>query len=185
MRLLSIGVMCISMLMLAMASAARPSNDELKKQVAATERAFAATMKARDHAAFTSFLADEAIFLSGPTALRGRETVAKAWRKYYEGERAPFSWEPEQVEVVESGTLAYSGGPVYAHGTSTVEVPCAARNSTRTPAPLLARTGMVSRIGSETAGSGPFPGLAGECLLQGKELSGALGMARNPSPCIL
>ena len=113
MRLLSIGVMCISMLMLAMASAARPSHDALKKQVADTERAFAATMKARDHAAFTSFLADEAIFFSGPTPLRGRDTIANAWRKYYEGERAPFSWEPEQVEVVDSGTLAYSGGPVY------------------------------------------------------------------------
>ncbi|PQO98188.1 DUF4440 domain-containing protein [Massilia phosphatilytica] len=116
MRLLSIGVMCISMLMLAVASAARPSPEELKKQVADTERAFAATMKARDHAAFTSFLAEEAIFFSGPTALRGRERIANAWRKYYEGERAPFSWEPEQVEVVESGTLAYSGGPVYDPG---------------------------------------------------------------------
>lgn len=116
MRLLSIGVMCISMLMLAMAGAARPSHDELKKQVAETERAFAATMKARDHAAFISFLADEAIFFSGATALRGRDAVADAWRKYYQGERAPFSWEPEQVEVVESGTLAYSGGPVYDAG---------------------------------------------------------------------
>jgi ketosteroid isomerase-like protein len=116
MRLLSIGVMCISMLMLAVASAARPSNDELKKQVAATERAFAATMKARDHAAFTAFLADEAIFFAGQTALRGRDNVANAWRKYYEGELAAFSWEPEQVEVVESGTLAYSGGPVYDAG---------------------------------------------------------------------
>jgi ketosteroid isomerase-like protein len=54
-----------------------------------------------------------AIFFSGATALRGRDAVADAWRKYYQGERAPFSWEPEQVEVVESGTLAYSGGPVY------------------------------------------------------------------------
>jgi len=116
MRLLSIGVMCISMLMLAMASAARPSHDELKKQVADTERAFAATMKARDHAAFISFLADEAIFFSGTTALRGRASIAAAWRKYYQGEHAPFSWEPEQVEVVESGTLAYSGGPVYDAG---------------------------------------------------------------------
>ena len=88
MRLLSIGVMRISTLMLAMASAARPSPDELKKQVADTERAFAATMKARDHAAFTSFLADEAIFFAGPTPLRGREAVANAWRKYYDGARA-------------------------------------------------------------------------------------------------
>ncbi len=116
MRLLSIGIMCISLLMLAMASAARPSHDELKKEVAAAERAFAATMQARDHAAFTAFLADEAIFLSGPTVLRGREMIANAWRKYYVGDRAPFSWAPEQVEVVESGTLAYSGGRVYDAG---------------------------------------------------------------------
>jgi ketosteroid isomerase-like protein len=113
MRLLSIGIMCISLLMLAMATAARPSRDELKKQVAATERAFAATMRARDHAAFAAFLADEAIFFSGPTVLRGRDMIANAWRKYYVGDRAPFSWAPEQVEVVDSGTLAYSGGPVY------------------------------------------------------------------------
>jgi uncharacterized protein (TIGR02246 family) len=114
MRLLSIGFLCISMLMLAVASAARPSNAVLKKQVADTERAFAATMKARDHAAFTGFLAEEAVFFSGPgSVLRGREAVANAWRKFYDGPQAPFSWEPEEVEVVDSGTLAYSGGPVY------------------------------------------------------------------------
>ena len=112
MRLLSIGVMVMSMFMLAMASAARPSNAELKKQVQDTERAFAATMKARDLAAFKGFVADEAVFFSGPTPLRGRAAIADAWSKYYEGPQAPFSWEPEQVEVVDSGTLAYSGGPV-------------------------------------------------------------------------
>ena len=116
MRLLLIVVLCISMLMLMLmvASAARPSNAELKKQVADTERAFAATMKARDHAAFARFLADEAVFFSGPgSVLRGREAVANGWRKFYDGPQAPFSWEPEEVEVVDSGTLAYSGGPVY------------------------------------------------------------------------
>lgn len=116
MRLLSIGVMCISVLMLAVAGAARPTAADLKRQVADTERAFAATMKARDHAAFTRFLADEAIFFSGAKALRGRDAIAAAWRPYYDGPQAPFSWEPEQVEVVESGTLAYSGGPVYDAG---------------------------------------------------------------------
>jgi len=116
MRLLSIGVLCISMLMLAIASAARPSNADLKRQVADTERAFAATMKARDYAAFTRFLADEAVFFSGATVLRGRDAIGAAWRAYYDGPQAPFSWEPEQVEVLASGTLAYSGGPVYDAG---------------------------------------------------------------------
>jgi ketosteroid isomerase-like protein len=112
MRLLSIGIMCVSMVMLMMASSARVSNADLARQVAGTERAFAATMRDRDHAAFASFLAEEAVFMSGGTTLRGRAAIAQAWARYYTGERAPFSWEPEQVEVVDSGTLAYSGGPV-------------------------------------------------------------------------
>lgn len=98
----------------AAASAQRLSNAELKKQVADAERAFAATMKARDHAAFTRFLSDEAIFFEGNGAvLRGKEAIARAWKNYYVQPEAPFSWEPEEVEVVESGTLAYSGGPIY------------------------------------------------------------------------
>lgn len=116
MRLLSIGVLCISIVMLAVAGAARSSNAALKRQVTESERAFAATMKARDHAAFTGFLADEAIFFTGGTALRGRDAIAQAWRAYFVGARAPFSWEPDEVEVVASGTLAYSGGPVYDAG---------------------------------------------------------------------
>jgi len=113
MRLLSIGVLCLSVLMLAMAGAARPSNADLKRQVADAERAFAATMKARDHAAFTRFLAEEAVFLSGASTLRGRDAIAGAWRAYYDGRQAPFSWKADRVEVLDSGTLAYSGGPVY------------------------------------------------------------------------
>ena len=31
----------------------------------------------------------------------------------FRGESIPFSWEPEQVEVLDSGTLALSTGPVY------------------------------------------------------------------------
>jgi ketosteroid isomerase-like protein len=113
MRLLSIGVLCISMFMLAVASAARPTNAELKKQVTEHERAFAATMKARDHAAF-QFPGRGGGVLSGPgSVLRGREAVATAWKNTTTARRRRFSWEPEEVEVVESGTLAYSGGPVY------------------------------------------------------------------------
>ncbi|WP_426317876.1 YybH family protein [Pseudoduganella sp. R-43] len=91
---------------------APPSNAELKQQVADTERAFAATMARRDHQAFASFLADEAIFYSGPKVLRGRDTVAAEWKAFYEKPEAPFSWEPDQVEVLDSGTLAHSSGPV-------------------------------------------------------------------------
>lgn len=84
----------------------------LRDEVLATERAFAKTMADRDHAAFVSFLASETIFFSGEKPLRGAEAVAAWWKKYYEGKEAPFSWEPAQVEVLESGTLALSTGPV-------------------------------------------------------------------------
>lgn len=119
MRLRWFSLMCAAFLTLAAAaSAGRLTNAELKKQVVDTERAFAATMKARDHAAFTNFLSEDAVFFGGNgEVLRGKEAVAKAWKNLYLKPEAPFSWEPEQVEVVESGTLAYSGGPVYnAHG---------------------------------------------------------------------
>ena len=87
--------------------------DELKKQVADTERAFAATMKVRDHAAFVSFLSEEAIFFDGKQSLVGKEAVASKWKAYYDGKEAPFSWEPDSVEVLASGNLAASSGPVY------------------------------------------------------------------------
>ncbi|MYN08805.1 YybH family protein [Pseudoduganella aquatica] len=95
------------------AARAAPSNAELVQQVADTERAFAATMRQRDLAAFTSFLSDETVFYSGPTPLRGKEQVAAFWKKFYDGKEAPFSWEPDQVDVTDSGTLAHSSGPVY------------------------------------------------------------------------
>lgn len=95
------------------AGASPLSNADLKKQVADTERAFAATMKARDHAAFTSFLSDEAVFFTGAAPLHGKEAVANGWKRFYEKAAAPFSWEPDEVEVLASGTLAISSGPVY------------------------------------------------------------------------
>jgi ketosteroid isomerase-like protein len=89
------------------------SNAELREEVRATERAFAKTMADRDHAAFVSFLAPEAVFFSANGVLRDSKQVSDGWKRMYEGAKAPFSWEPEQVEVLDSGTLALSSGPVY------------------------------------------------------------------------
>jgi len=95
----------------AAASAVAETNDELREQVRKTETAFAKTMADRDHAAFVRFLADDTVWL-GRTVLRGRQQVADAWKRLYEGKEAPFSWEPERVEVNDSGTLGISTGPV-------------------------------------------------------------------------
>ncbi len=90
-----------------------PSPAELKQEVLATERAFAQSMADRDFEAFASFLSEECIFFSGPTPLRGKAEVSAAWKRYYSDPAAPFSWEPGQVEVLDSGDLALSTGPVY------------------------------------------------------------------------
>lgn len=82
-------------------------------RVRATEAAFAATMAARNHDAFTSFLSEEAVFFGGASVMRGKGAVSEAWKRFFEGDAAPFSWAPADVEVLDSGTLALSSGPVY------------------------------------------------------------------------
>ena len=93
-------------------SAQESDLDQLRQQVEDTERAFANTMVNRNHDAFTSFLSDETIFFSGETPLRGKQQVADAWKPYFQEPGAPFSWEPQTVVVLDSGTLALSSGPV-------------------------------------------------------------------------
>ena len=95
------------------AVAEEPENASPREQVRDTERAFAQTMADRDHEAFTQFLSNEAIFFDDGEPLRGKQQVAEAWKAYFEQPEAPFSWAPERVEVLESGTLAHSSGPVY------------------------------------------------------------------------
>lgn len=81
-------------------------------EVRAREVAFAKTMAERNLEAFAEFVSSEAIFFNGDSPLRGRDTIVTAWSTLFEGERAPFSWQPELVVVLESGDLAHSSGPV-------------------------------------------------------------------------
>jgi ketosteroid isomerase-like protein len=87
-------------------------NAALVKQVTDTERAFADSMARRDFAAFARFVADEAVFYTAPQPLRGKAAVLKFWKRDFEGPQAPFSWVPDKVDVLPSGTLAHSSGPV-------------------------------------------------------------------------
>jgi len=88
------------------------TTEALAAQVRAAETAFAKTMAARDHDAFASYVADEALFFGTTSVLRGKAAVVTGWKDYFDGARAPFSWEPETVEVLDSGTLALTSGPV-------------------------------------------------------------------------
>jgi uncharacterized protein (TIGR02246 family) len=91
-----------------------PAGDRLEvlaRQVRTTETAFAATMAHRDLKAFARFLAPDAVFVDDPVN-RGPDAIVAAWRSYFEGAQAPFSWAPETIAVLDTGRLALSSGPV-------------------------------------------------------------------------
>ncbi|HEY4368139.1 MAG TPA: nuclear transport factor 2 family protein [Steroidobacteraceae bacterium] len=92
--------------------AGEESIETLASQVRASENAFAATMANRDLQAFATFIADDAVFF-GDGALRGKQAVVAGWKALYAGEQAPFSWKSASVEVLATGTLAHSSGPVF------------------------------------------------------------------------
>lgn len=106
-------LLLIGPFLLAMAAVAHAEGDaDLTRQVSAAESSFAASMAARDFEAFASHVADDAIFFGPAGALRGKAAVLDDWHKFFEGEQPPFSWAPEAVEVLSSGKLAHSSGPV-------------------------------------------------------------------------
>jgi len=91
---------------------AAPDLTALAREVDATERAFARSMAERDHLTFSTLLSQQAVFFSDRQVLRGKAEVAAAWKAYFDAPAAPFSWEPDRVEVLADGTLALSTGPV-------------------------------------------------------------------------
>ena len=92
--------------------AAADAASTLQEQVLASERAFAKSMADRNREAFASYVADDAIFFGGPVPLQGKAQVVHGWAGFFEGTEAPFSWEPDEVEVLSSGKLALSTGLV-------------------------------------------------------------------------
>ena len=112
MRVVTLVFILLAGTLISACSAMRQVNADPQQEVRNTERAFAQSMVDRDHEAFATFLSNEAVFFSGSQVLRGKEAVAQAWKRFFEGPTAPFSWQPEQVEVLPAGGLALSSGPV-------------------------------------------------------------------------
>ena len=102
------------LLVLAFALAPSPgqTKPDLNRQVFEAESSFAYTMAARDLKAFGTFVAKDAIFFGRRGVMRGRAEVVEGWTPLFKDPKPPFSWHPEMVEVLESGTLAHSSGPV-------------------------------------------------------------------------
>lgn len=85
----------------------------LTRQVFVAESSFAATMTQRDSVAFARFIAADAVFFGEKAVLRGKAAVVGGWSRFFAGPDAPFSWRPEKVEVLDSGGLGLSTGPVH------------------------------------------------------------------------
>lgn len=90
---------------------AHDPTETLRAQVFAAERAFARAMAERRLDDFAHHVDDEAVFI-GAQVLRGKAQVLAGWSRFFEAPAAPFSWEPDRVEPLASGTLALSTGPV-------------------------------------------------------------------------
>ena len=110
-----IPVLCACMLALSVVGAAHAeTHEQLTQQVRDAENGFAATMAKRDYKAFATFIAEDAVFFGGENRVyRGKKAVVDSWKGLYEKPDAPFSWRSESVEVIESGKLAHSSGPVF------------------------------------------------------------------------
>ena len=109
---LTLAATAVAPVLLAGCATPPPELISLGEQVRAAETAFAASMAARDFAAFSSFVAADATFVNAGKPLRGKEAVLMHWQRFFREPQAPFSWKPEIVEVLSSGHLAHSEGPV-------------------------------------------------------------------------
>jgi len=87
-----------------------------EEAVRSAELAFAKAMADRDFDAFASHLSAEAIFFDGSKTRHGAAEVSAAWKPLFRDPKAPFSWAPDHVEVLASGDLALSTGPVIVDG---------------------------------------------------------------------
>ena len=97
---------------LSIVSADARTKPDPRSQVFAAESTFAATMAARDLKAFGTYVAPDAVFFGRRGVMRGNAAVVEGWKPLFDGPKAPFSWRPEIVEVLDSGKLAHSSGPV-------------------------------------------------------------------------
>lgn len=113
MRRLVLAVLAVAAALLAFRSLDAKEAPDLRAQVFAAENGFAHTMEARDFAGFGRFVSEEAVFFGQKNILRGRAEIVAGWKSLFDGAKAPFAWKPEVVEVLPSGTLALSTGPVW------------------------------------------------------------------------
>lgn len=89
-------------------------DETARAQVRAAELAFADAMARRSFPDFASRIAEDAVFVGGGRALRGKSVVLDHWSRYFRDAAAPFAWELAVVEVASRNSLGYTEGPVRA-----------------------------------------------------------------------
>ena len=83
-------------------------------QVRAAETAFAKSMADRNPRGLRSAHRGRSGLLGRQRRrLRGKAAVVADWKRFFDGAAAPFSWAPAEVEVLPSGTLGFTSGPVF------------------------------------------------------------------------
>ena len=92
-----------------------PSHSEeeraaLEEILRATELAFAASLADKDPDRFASFIADDAIFVSG-AVLRGKQAILDGWAVFFREDAPKLTWKPEVVEIQGDGELGMTRGP--------------------------------------------------------------------------
>ena len=83
---------------------------DLQKSLRETETAFAASVANQDWDQFASFIADEAIFVSG-AVLRGKQSILDGWAVFFRDDAPKLTWKPEVVEIQDDGELGMTRGP--------------------------------------------------------------------------
>ena len=78
-------------------------------EVRAAEIAFAQTMAERQLDRFADFVAADAVF-NGAKPHIGKAAVLAAWKAFFDGPQAPFSWAPDAVAATADGRTAISTG---------------------------------------------------------------------------
>lgn len=107
-------VLSLAVMLVVGTQAAAETMDQRKEQVRQAETAFARSMAEGKVQAFAALIAEDAVFFgNGGVVHRGKAAIVESWRPLFAMEKPPFSWASADVEVLSSGTLAHSSGPVH------------------------------------------------------------------------
>ncbi len=85
--------------------------NKMEKEIFETEKAFAALAKEKGlKIAFSTFAANDAVLSRENKLIKGKKEIEAYFEKMTLRD-VQLSWEPEYIEVAESGDLGYTYGP--------------------------------------------------------------------------